>query len=121
MLQKIEPSVAGLAMLIALNQYFAGRLDEVSRILAEQGTNRFRVQAYRQAASSALFSNTARVHELNKKQDWLVLYYDGPAGERQCTSEFGQIQGERIVRGRDQGCREHYQSLKRTAPCSAGA
>jgi hypothetical protein len=39
-------------MLIALNQDIAGRLDEVSRILAEQGTNRFRVQAYRQAASA---------------------------------------------------------------------
>jgi len=39
-------------MLIALNQGIAGRLDEVSRILAEQGANRFRVQAYQQAASA---------------------------------------------------------------------
>ena len=39
-------------MLIALNQDIAGRLDEVSRILAEQGASRFRVQAYQHAASA---------------------------------------------------------------------
>jgi DNA polymerase (family 10) len=38
------------AMLIALNRDIAGKLDELSRILAEQGANRFRVQAYQQAA-----------------------------------------------------------------------
>ena len=62
---------------------------------------------------TALFSNTARAHELNKTQDWVVLFYDGPSGERQCTvitSEFGQRQGKRIVRGREQECREHYRA-----------
>ena len=60
---------------------------------------------------TALFSNTARAHELNKTQDWVVLYYDGASGERQCTiitSEFGPLQGKRIVRGRENECREHY-------------
>lgn len=38
-------------MPIALNEDIAGRLDEVARILAEQGANRFRVQAYHQAAA----------------------------------------------------------------------
>jgi len=60
---------------------------------------------------TALFSNAARAHGLNKTRDWVVLYYDGPSGERQCTvitSEFGQLQGKRIVRGREQECREHY-------------
>jgi DNA polymerase (family 10) len=73
---------------------------------------------------TALFSNTARAHELNKTQDWVVLYYDGLSGERQCTvitSEFGQLQGKRIVRGREQECREHYRALKGTAPWSARA
>ena len=53
---------------------------------------------------TALFSNTARAHELNKTQDWVVLYYDGASGDRQCTiitSEFGPLQGKRIVRGRE--------------------
>jgi DNA polymerase/3'-5' exonuclease PolX len=39
-------------MPIALNEDIAGRLDEVSRILAEQEANRFRVQAYQQAATA---------------------------------------------------------------------
>jgi hypothetical protein len=34
----------------AINEDIAGRLGEVARILAEQGANRFRVQAYHQAA-----------------------------------------------------------------------
>ena len=38
-------------MPIALNQDIAGRLDEVARLLADQGANRFRVQAYHQAAT----------------------------------------------------------------------
>jgi DNA polymerase (family 10) len=64
---------------------------------------------------TALFSNTARAHELNKTKDWVVLFYDGPSGERQCTvitSEFGELQGKRIVRGREQECREHYRAAK---------
>jgi len=38
-------------MAIALNEDIAGRLDEVAGILSEQGANRFRVQAYQQAAT----------------------------------------------------------------------
>ena len=60
---------------------------------------------------TALFSNTARAQELNKTLDWVVLYYDGAASDRQCTiitSEFGPLQGKRIVRGREKECQEHY-------------
>jgi hypothetical protein len=39
-------------MAVALNEDVAGRLDEVAQLLAEQGANRFRVQAYRQAAAT---------------------------------------------------------------------
>lgn len=39
-------------MPIALNDNIAGRLDEVGNILAEQGANRFRAQAYCRAAES---------------------------------------------------------------------
>ena len=34
---------------------------------------------------SAMFSNTARAHQLNMTSDWVVIYYDGAGGERQCT------------------------------------
>jgi len=60
---------------------------------------------------TALFSNTARAHEFNKTLDWVIPFYDGPSGERQCTvisSELGELQGKRIVRGREQECREYY-------------
>src|SRR5271165_4305605 len=38
-------------MILGLNADIAGRLDEVAQILAEQGANRFRVQAYQHAAN----------------------------------------------------------------------
>jgi DNA polymerase (family 10) len=60
---------------------------------------------------TALFSNTARAHEMEKTRDWVVLYYDGDAGERQntvITSEFGRLAGRRIVRGREVECEAHY-------------
>ena len=60
---------------------------------------------------TTLFSNTARAHELHKTRDWVVLYYDGRDGERQCTvitSEFGRLKGLRIVRGREDECEELY-------------
>ena len=60
---------------------------------------------------TALFSNTARAHELGKTADWVVLFYDGDGTERQCTvitSEFGPLKGRRIVRGRDVECADFY-------------
>jgi len=63
---------------------------------------------------TALFSNTARAHEQRKAYDWVVLYYDGHDGERQCTfitSEFGRLKGLRIVRGRENECETHYRKL----------
>lgn len=60
---------------------------------------------------SAMFSNTPRAHQLNKTSDWVVIYYDGAGGERQCTvitSHYGPLQGRRIVRGRERECLRHY-------------
>jgi len=60
---------------------------------------------------TALFSNTARAHQLGKTRDWVVLYYDGHDGERQCTvitSGFGRLKGRRIVRGREDECEGFY-------------
>lgn len=60
----------------------------------------------------ALFSNTARAHQMGKTRDWVVLYYDGRDGERQCTvitSQRGSLIGRRIVRGRETECLEYYQ------------
>jgi hypothetical protein len=60
---------------------------------------------------TALFSNTARAHEFGRTRDWVVLYFDGRAGERQCTvitAERGALRGRRIVRGREHECVEYY-------------
>jgi hypothetical protein len=60
---------------------------------------------------TALFSNTARAHDLHKIRDWVVLYQEGEGVERQftvITSEFGPLAGNRIVRGREAECEEYY-------------
>jgi DNA polymerase (family 10) len=61
---------------------------------------------------TALFSNTARAHQLGMTRDWVVLYYDDGRGERQCTvitSQRGRLKGKRIVRGREGECVPYYQ------------
>ncbi len=58
---------------------------------------------------TALFSNTARAHELKRTGDWVVLYYyDGDHREGQCTvvtETAGPLTGSRVVRGREAECR----------------
>lgn len=64
---------------------------------------------------TAMFSNTARAHEMGKTRDWVILYYDGPDGERQATvitSQRGPLTGERIVRGRESACLDYYRRAK---------
>lgn len=54
---------------------------------------------------TALFSNTARAHELGRTDDWVVLYYHSDhEPERQCTvvtETHGKLKGQRVVRGRE--------------------
>ncbi|HXV60388.1 MAG TPA: helix-hairpin-helix domain-containing protein [Vicinamibacteria bacterium] len=60
---------------------------------------------------TALFSNTARAHELGKTDDWVVLYLDDGQSERQSTvvtETRGPLAGRRVVRGREEECREYY-------------
>lgn len=58
---------------------------------------------------TALFSNTARAHELGRVHDWVVLYAeDGAHHERQytvVTAQRGPLAGRRVVRGREDECR----------------
>ena len=61
---------------------------------------------------TALFSNTARAHELGRTRDWVVLYFhDDDHVERQrtvVTETRGSLQGRRVVRGREAECRAWY-------------
>ena len=62
----------------------------------------------------ALFSNTARAHELGKTHDWVVLFRDNGEIEDRCTvitSEFGRLQARRIVVGREAECEQYYRGL----------
>ena len=63
---------------------------------------------------SAFFSNTAHAHQMKKTKDWVVIYYDGHDGERQCTvitSQRGSLAGKRIVRGREEECAAYYKKV----------
>lgn len=58
---------------------------------------------------TALFSNTARAHELRKVHDWVVIYFhtdSQPEGQRTVVTEArGSLAGRRVVRGREAECR----------------
>ncbi len=72
---------------------------------------------------TALFSNTARAHHLRRTHDWVVLYYDGDHGERQCTvvTEYrGELKGRRTVRGREAHCLEYYRRQNDAPPRMPG-
>jgi len=59
---------------------------------------------------TALYSNTARAHELDRVHDWVVLYGEDAAHhERQytvVTAGRGALIGQRVVRGREAECRQ---------------
>jgi len=61
---------------------------------------------------TALYSNTARAHQLQRTRDWLVIYfYDDQHHESQntvVTEIRGPLAGQRVVRGRESECLNHY-------------
>jgi hypothetical protein len=64
---------------------------------------------------TALFSNTARAHELGRTRDWVVIYHDGPVGEHRetvVTVRGGPLAGRRVVRGREGECTRLYFAQK---------
>ena len=62
---------------------------------------------------TALFSNTARAHELGKGHDWVVVYFhadDGGEAQRTIVTEArGILAGHRVVRGRERECLSFYE------------
>jgi hypothetical protein len=56
---------------------------------------------------TALFSNTARAHQLGRTNDWVVIYSDGDERDGQwtvVTERAGSLKGQRVVRGREREC-----------------
>ncbi|QBQ55453.1 helix-hairpin-helix domain-containing protein [Nitrosococcus wardiae] len=68
---------------------------------------------------TALYSNTARAHELERTRDWVVLYfYDDHHYENQhtvVTETRGSLAGQRVVRGREAACQEYYRQVEESA------
>lgn len=66
-------------------------------------------------AFTALFSNTARAHELARTHDWVILYYHRagePDSQATIVTEWrGELRGERVVRGRERECIDHHEAL----------
>lgn len=63
---------------------------------------------------TALYSNTARAHELGTIRDWVVIHRDDHDGDGQwtvITARFGNLKGRRIVRGREIECEAFYENL----------
>lgn len=61
---------------------------------------------------TALFSNTARAHKLERTGDWVIIYCDHDGGDRQytvVTARDGTLEGKRVVRGLEAECRTHYE------------
>lgn len=73
---------------------------------------------------TALFSNTARAHDLGRTEDWVVLYFHHdhePEGQRTVVTERrGEAAGRRIVRGREEECRRHYAAARRNRSNGVG-
>ncbi len=60
---------------------------------------------------TALYSNTARAHELGTTKDWVVIYRDDGDGGGQwtvVTATSGALAGARVVRGREAECAHYY-------------
>ena len=60
---------------------------------------------------TAMYSNTARAHEAGATHDWVVIWRDDEDHGGPWTvisAAFGALRGRRIVRGREDECREFY-------------
>ncbi len=56
---------------------------------------------------TALYSNSARAHELGRTDDWVVIYFEREGHEHQATvvtETRGPLRGCRVVRGREAEC-----------------
>lgn len=67
---------------------------------------------------TAMYSNTARAHELERTHDWVVIYfYDETHQEGQhtvVTETRGPLIGRRVVRGMEAACRDYYSLAQAT-------
>lgn len=74
---------------------------------------------------TALYSNTARAHELGLTRDWVILYFHvngGPEAQRTVVTEtWGNLAGKRVVRGREEESRRFYAQARQAARTGTSA
>jgi DNA polymerase (family 10) len=111
-----EPDVAEL---LAVDHEYRGRADSMSLpTIAPQRFNPnqepwlpiFQTRRGRWRYR-ALFSNTALAHRLGRTHEWVVVYFDdgSSSGQRTIVTENrGELRGQRVVRGREQECRNQH-------------
>jgi putative hydrolase len=116
---KLEPNTPPVAELLDIDQQYR-RLAELDRLpkIAPRRFNPERkawlpiLHAHRDARHyTALFSNTARAHELGTTHDWVVIYRDDSGDHGQwtvITAGLGKLKEKRVVRGRETECLAHY-------------
>ena len=72
---------------------------------------------------TALYSNTAKAHELGKTGDWVVIYaHDNGEVETQCTvvtETRGPLKGRRVVRGRESESASYYADAPPASPAAS--
>ena len=59
---------------------------------------------------TALYSNTARAHQLERVTDWVVIFFQAEGRCTVVTEARGEAAGMRIVRGREPECLQYYAS-----------
>lgn len=70
---------------------------------------------------TALYSNTARAHELGATHDWVVIYRDDDEFSGRwtvITATFGKLRGRRVVRGHEADCERYYQDAGPAVPAA---
>ena len=68
---------------------------------------------------TAIFSNTARAHEMGTTHDWVVIYRDDDRNDGRwtvITANYGKLRGRRIIRGREDECATFYSKNAEAPP-----
>lgn len=108
-----EQAAAGLLPMIAPRRFNPAHEAWLPVMHARRGNWHF----------TALYSNTAQAHALDRTRDWVVLYFDGgghPERQRTVVTESrGALTGRRVVRGREAECVAHYAGLRSSSTTSS--
>lgn len=120
-----EPEEPGVGLLLEIDREYrqkaaAGELRKIApKRFNPEGKAWLPIMRTRRGAwrFTALYSNTARAHDLGKTDDWVVIYFERDGEESQATvvtETQGPLEGQRVVRGREAACQRHYRRQQET-------